>query len=124
MENIIDLPEDEVAPIFSAVKKVTTLLWEKLGPGGFTPLQTAEKNASNNVLQGTDIEKKEFVTGFTIGINHGRISGQTIDHLHIHVVPRFEGDGGGSLHSVVKYPPKEPLASIREKIVGSASPDL
>ena len=95
VENIIDLPEDEVAPVFSAVKKVTELLEKKLAP-----------------------------KGFTIGINHGRISGQTIDHLHIHVVPRFEGDGGGSLHSVVKYPPKEPLASIREKIVGSASPDL
>ncbi|MCE7008588.1 HIT domain-containing protein [Kibdelosporangium philippinense] len=30
--------------------------------------------------------------GFTIGINDGRAAGRTIDHLHIHLVPRYDGD--------------------------------
>jgi diadenosine tetraphosphate (Ap4A) HIT family hydrolase len=30
--------------------------------------------------------------GYTIGINDGRAAGRTIDHLHIHLVPRYEGD--------------------------------
>ncbi len=30
--------------------------------------------------------------GTNIGINNGRAAGQTIDHLHWHVIPRYEGD--------------------------------
>jgi len=30
--------------------------------------------------------------GFNIGINEGEAAGQTIDHLHIHVIPRYKGD--------------------------------
>lgn len=86
-ENIIGLSEEEVGPLFSAVKKMTALLSEKLKP-----------------------------EGFTIGINHGRTAG--MDHLHVHVVPRYEGDGGGSIHSVVRYPSEESLADMKKKILG------
>ena len=41
----------------------------------------------------TVIEKKDkFVKGFNIGTNAGLISGQTIMHCHIHVIPRRKGD--------------------------------
>src|SRR5438552_7492833 len=30
--------------------------------------------------------------GFTIGINDGPAAGQSIPHLHIHLIPRYEGD--------------------------------
>ena len=30
--------------------------------------------------------------GYNVGFNAGTASGQTIDHLHVHVIPRFEGD--------------------------------
>lgn len=30
--------------------------------------------------------------GYTIGINDGRAAGRTIDHLHIHLIPRRFGD--------------------------------
>ncbi len=88
-ENIIDLPEAEVGPLFVAVKKVTELLQKTLQP-----------------------------RGFTIGINHGKVSGQEIDHLHVHVIPRYDRDGGGSIHSVVNNPPQESLEEIRSKILG------
>lgn len=32
--------------------------------------------------------------GYNIGINNGKVSGQTIPHLHIHVIPRYVNDGG------------------------------
>lgn len=32
------------------------------------------------------------VTGYNIGINNGAGAGQTIFHLHIHLIPRHEGD--------------------------------
>ncbi len=29
---------------------------------------------------------------FNIGINNGPAAGQTIPHLHVHVIPRYHGD--------------------------------
>ncbi len=29
---------------------------------------------------------------YNIGINEGEAAGRTIDHLHIHIIPRFSGD--------------------------------
>ena len=34
-----------------------------------------------------------------IAIHNGKEAGQEIPHLHIHVVPRKKGDGGGPIHS-------------------------
>jgi histidine triad (HIT) family protein len=86
-ENIIDLPKELVGKVFAAVQIITTAL--------------------NNALK---------PHGFTIGINHGKISGQAIDHFHIHIIPRYAGDNGGSIHSVVKNPPTEPLAEVQPRI--------
>lgn len=96
-ETIIDLMDGEVAPLFSTVKKVVTLLKKKLGGEEFT---------SSPHTKG----------GFTIGINHGRLAGQAIDHLHIHVIPRYEADRGGSLHSIVHYETGETLKEIAAKL--------
>lgn len=30
--------------------------------------------------------------GFNIGLNDGRAAGQTVEHAHVHVIPRFDGD--------------------------------
>jgi diadenosine tetraphosphate (Ap4A) HIT family hydrolase len=30
--------------------------------------------------------------GFNIGVNIGESAGQTVDHAHIHVIPRYTGD--------------------------------
>ncbi|MFZ2189892.1 MAG: HIT family protein [Candidatus Magasanikiibacteriota bacterium] len=40
--------------------------------------------------------------GFNIGINDKPIAGQVVPHVHWHVFPRYEGDGGGSVHSIIK----------------------
>ncbi len=40
--------------------------------------------------------------GFNIGINERPAAGQAVPHIHWHIIPRYEGDGGGSMHSIVK----------------------
>jgi histidine triad (HIT) family protein len=36
----------------------------------------------------------------TVGVNDGAAAGQEVPHVHVHLVPRFEGDGGGPIHAV------------------------
>ena len=85
--NILELTDEKIKGVFKAVKETTDLLDKKLKPDGFT-----------------------------IGINHGKVSGQTVEHLHIHIIPRWAGDGGGSIHSVVDNGPKESLEEIVKKL--------
>lgn len=86
-ETIFEVSDDEVGALFLAVKKMTNMLKKSFNPDGFT-----------------------------IGINHGAASGQEVDHLHIHIIPRWHGDHGSSIHSVVTNPPQESPLVIAEKI--------
>ena len=38
------------------------------------------------------IEKDNSISGLNIGINQGKDAGQTVMHLHIHLIPRRKGD--------------------------------
>lgn len=38
------------------------------------------------------LEKKHQPDGYNIGINDGAAAGQSIPHLHVHVIPRYAGD--------------------------------
>ncbi|MBI4085504.1 MAG: HIT family protein [Candidatus Liptonbacteria bacterium] len=86
-ENILEAQNEELGPIFSAVKKVVSGISESISPDGFT-----------------------------IGINHGKFAGQEIDHLHIHIIPRFTGDGGRSIQSVADNKPSETIQETASKI--------
>jgi len=71
-ENLNEVPEEKLAALFEIVKKMTKLLEEKLG-----------------------------ASSFNIGWNHGKDAGQVIPHLHIHIIPRYPNDGGGSMQTIV-----------------------
>ena len=30
--------------------------------------------------------------GFNVGVNDGAAAGQTVDHAHLHIIPRYSGD--------------------------------
>jgi diadenosine tetraphosphate (Ap4A) HIT family hydrolase len=38
------------------------------------------------------IEDKHSPVGYNIGMNLGEAAGQTVFHLHLHVIPRYQGD--------------------------------
>ncbi len=44
------------------------------------------------IIKNEIIKKDNTVQAFNIGTNVGRISGQSIMHCHIHVIPRRKGD--------------------------------
>jgi len=44
----------------------------------------------NRAKKYLDVEYKS--DGYNIGINSGEAAGQTVGHLHIHVIPRYKGD--------------------------------
>ena len=59
--NVFEIPEDLIADAYKVAKKVATVLKEVTGCDGI------------NILQ-----------------NNGEVAGQTVFHLHIHIIPRYE----------------------------------
>ena len=50
------------------------------------------------------VQKALQPDGFNVGWNHNVAAGQVVPHLHVHVMPRYIGDGGWSMHSIIKNP--------------------
>ena len=63
VSSVFDLDDDEYNHIFILLREIKKILLEKYKPDGFN-----------------------------IGINNGTDAGQTIDHAHIHIIPRYKGD--------------------------------
>ena len=61
-ENIFDIPEDELAYLYKIVKKTALA-----------------------VKKGVNAE------GISVGQQNGKAANQRVFHLHVHVIPRFEG---------------------------------
>lgn len=70
------------------------------------------------VVNGLVLDKLSAVAT-TIGINNGKAAGQAVPHLHVHVVPRYPGDGGGHLHGIVNQPSKREVAAIHGILTAS-----
>lgn len=63
------------------------------------------------------IERTHTPDGFNLGINVGEAAGQTIQHLHLHVIPRYFGDVDdprGGVRHVVPRKASYPSASATE----------
>ena len=50
--------------------------------------------------------------GSTIGVNNGAATGQTIPHVHVHIVPRRADDGAGSVHTIFRPGTRRPVAEV------------
>lgn len=54
------------------------------------------------------------VPGVTIAVNDGRAAGQEVMHVHMHLVPRTEGDGAGPVHALFTRPPELGPGELQE----------
>mgnify|MGYP000878165167 FL=1 len=53
-----------------------------------------ERQALNNLSEEAKkmLDREYSPDGYNIGVNCGAAAGQTIMHLHIHLIPRYQGD--------------------------------
>jgi len=53
-----------------------------------------ERRALNSLLEECKkmLDREYSPDGYNIGVNCGTAAGQTIMHLHIHLIPRYQGD--------------------------------
>lgn len=59
--------------------------------------------------------------GTNVGVNNGPAAGQEVPHAHVHLIPRFEGDGGSPVHAVAGRRPSLSEADIAD--IGGAIRD-
>ena len=59
-------------------------------------IDTSEREALMDLLAEAKrrLDKEFKPDGYNIGINDGVAAGQTVPHLHIHLIPRYVGDRG------------------------------
>jgi histidine triad (HIT) family protein len=84
---IEEMPHDEVAALFTTVQRLA-------GP----------------------VRRAVGAAGSTIGVNNGAATGQTIPHVHVHIVPRRDDDGAGSVHTIFRPGARRPVAEVGKEI--------
>lgn len=79
----------------------------------------------NEVKKHLDRTLQPKPTGYNVGFNSGSSAGQTVMHLHVHVIPRYDGDmadpRGGVRHVI---PEKGNYLSTSENLNSSAASKL
>ena len=71
-----------------------TLIISRRHVGSFFELSDEERAGMLSLLDQakTEIQGSHGPQGYNIGINDGPAAGQTVAHLHIHLIPRYAGD--------------------------------
>ena len=71
-----------------------TLIIPRRHVGSFFEISEDERAAMLALLDGQKraLDAEYSPAGYNVGINDGAAAGQTVPHLHIHLIPRFAGD--------------------------------
>ncbi|WP_244895423.1 HIT family protein [Evansella clarkii] len=76
------------------VSKGHLLIIPKRHVSDFFDTTLEEREAFNELLEKGKslLDEKYRPEGYNVGINCGETAGQTIFHVHVHLIPRYEGD--------------------------------
>ena len=71
-----------------------TLIIPKRHVASFFEVTDAERTNLMSLLAAarSELDRQFHPAGYNIGINDGAAAGQTVPHLHIHLIPRYSGD--------------------------------
>jgi diadenosine tetraphosphate (Ap4A) HIT family hydrolase len=71
-----------------------TLIIPKRHVGSFFEITDAERAdlMSQLARARSELQREFHPAGYNVGINDGAAAGQTVPHLHIHLIPRYDGD--------------------------------
>jgi len=71
-----------------------TLIIPRRHVASFFEVTEAERAELMSLLAAArdDLDREFRPAGYNIGINDGAAAGQTVPHLHVHLIPRFAGD--------------------------------
>ena len=92
------IDENELALVFRdgyPVTKGHTLIIPKRHVSDYFELHQPEINAINQLLYRHKEKlqnEDKTITGFNVGVNSGEDAGQSIFHVHVHLIPRRKGD--------------------------------
>ena len=113
--------ENDVALAFLDVQPVAkghTLVVSKTHAETILDLEPAQLHGLFDLVAAATkkIEDNLKTEGFNIGINMREASNGGLEHLHVHIIPRWLNDGGGSMHTIVQQPPKESIEDVLKQI--------
>lgn len=91
-----------------------SLIIPKRHVGSFFEVSSAERAGMLELLDqakaAVDVARRP--NGYNIGINDGAAAGQTVPHLHIHLIPRFLGDVADPRGGVRWVIPRKRITSL------------
>ena len=78
----------------SPVSKGHSLIIPRRHVSSFFDTDTEERIALMELLDQTriDLDREFSPDDYNVGINDGPLAGQSIPHLHMHLIPRYRGD--------------------------------
>ena len=88
--------------------------------------EVERSNLMNGVVSVQALLSKHFdTTDFTVIVHDGPLAGQEIPHVHVHVLPRTDGDSGSTLaamwpHTLIGEPDHGALSRLASKIAKEA----
>lgn len=90
------VPKRHIASFFEVTKEEQAAMFDLLAEmrERLKSLPTSLEMEAENPIQ-SHFQKgrgNSIPDGFNIGINDGAVAGQTVMHLHIHLIPRYAGD--------------------------------
>ena len=94
VEDYFSLNREEAASLYDMLNQGKTHCRdEQIRQGYLRTLANQQGRGKSKQFASLAIENwDKKITGYNIGINNGLSAGQTIFHLHIHLIPRFNGD--------------------------------